>query len=304
MFKRSPDRGKSLGNKKTPIDKLSTRKNNKKQSENIDFLDNTENDNFIEESEQKPIQKNFFTTNKDKRADFVEKPQIIEQANSFIQDEDTEERDTRDIQQESEESESVISSPIESPRPQLETPREEVVPVLNFSSKKSTRSSVQERQEAIPRQTSRQNRDESYLVKQQLLKLAKNTNISVSSDIADVLVEIIPDFVERSLVRVMKDSKNITSDKIQALIGLHFENEDAEIAESPVISGTGFSFLIKNIITKHGFTMRRDAYFLLHLFTEAVIIKVITGADIISEANKRNRASAKDVSVAYTIYML
>jgi hypothetical protein len=50
--------------------------------------------------------------------------------------------------------------------------------------------------------------------------------------------------------------------------------------------------------------MKRETLYLIQIYTEAVMMKIVEGAVMVSENARRNRVLDKDLATSYRIYIL
>jgi histone H3/H4 len=183
------------------------------------------------------------------------------------------------------------------------TPRkEEEVPALRAP--KPVRRTVQE--EERPKTAARgKEEDANTLNKQAIIRLIKSSKVpSANSNVIDAIKEIIPTFAEKVLTEVCKDGEICTSDKVNAAISRYIKDEEKELNQEPFISAVQFDRLIRPMLNSHKISFKRDAFYYFHLFIESMMVKFLISADMIAEANRRQRIDAKDVSVAYMIFTM
>ena len=142
--------------------------------------------------------------------------------------------------------------------------------------------------------------DDDHAIKKALYKLIKSTNISCASDVIETSKEIVQQVIEEC-VRV---GGPLSSSDVLGLVNFHFKNGEASLPEEIVIPSAVFERFAKPIFQSKNGSYRRDAMYILHLFVEAYIIKMIQAADMIAASNKRSRVTGADVTVAFHIYNL
>ena len=92
-------------------------------------------------------------------------------------------------------------------------------------------------------------------------------------------------------------------DNLKKYINKFIENEDTDLDENIIISDNQYEKLIRPICLAGNLTIKKDTFYLLHVFVETIICKIIKASDMIAEVSKRQRVSPSDISIAYEIYM-
>ena len=138
--------------------------------------------------------------------------------------------------------------------------------------------------------------------KQMFIRLLRQSKIqSISGDVIDAIKEVMIDI----LVDVCKYCKeSITNDKLRNYMLFYLKNEEEELPEEITLPQINFERFCKAICEENQTVIKRDSIYLLQLFTEAIIIKVLSAADMVAGASKRSRVNGTDLLVAFSIYTL
>lgn len=162
-----------------------------------------------------------------------------------------------------------------------------------------------ERQESKKQTKSRESRDSrdeqeaEVIPKASLLRLLRSSGVSgMNSDVIIASKEVL----ENILNTVIQEGVCLTSDKIRQHITEHFKEGEDELPEEVQIAPTAFDRFVRPFFQAKQASFKRDASYLLHLFCEAYLIKMVRGADMIAACSKRSRISGGDIAVAYHIY--
>lgn len=150
------------------------------------------------------------------------------------------------------------------------------------------RATIEKEQEGLPRAS--------------IIRLVKTLNLqSITKDLIDACVEIIENCVQETKV----DNKTLTYNDIHAIILRDFKDAENELPEETQISAPAFTRFVTPILKKSNCGMKRDAFFLFHLYCEAFLLKMLKAAEVIATVSgKRTRVQGTDLSVAYHVYNL
>lgn len=182
------------------------------------------------------------------------------------------------------------------------TPQKEQIPPPKTP--KPVKRVVAEVEEERPR-TRGKEEDPNSLSKQAIIRLIKSSKVpSANSNVIDAIKEIIPTFSEKILNEICKEGEICTSDKVNQAISKYIKDEEKELNQEPFITAIQFDRLIRPILNERKNSFKRDAFYYFHLFIESMMVKFLVAADMIAEANRRQRIDAKDVSVAYMIFTM
>ena len=137
-----------------------------------------------------------------------------------------------------------------------------------------------------------------------IVKLLKRENVAnVSKCIYTAITQIFLDFTTMIIKDISYNVNPIDSKHVRTIMDLYIENEDEELQDLAVPPEV-FERAVKEIVKHEECGIKRDAVLTLQLFVECIIGKMIRGAQIISESNKRNRCTGKDMICAFEVYLL
>ena len=141
-------------------------------------------------------------------------------------------------------------------------------------------------------------KESPLLPKQSLLRLIKSSGIQhISADVVDTSIEVLQNIIESSIVA----NKVSTTETINQLILKDFGG-DEHLPEEAILPAATFQRFVNTFYQLQNSSIKRDAFFLLHLYCEAYLVKMIKAADIVASNNKRSRLQGADLTVAYHIY--
>lgn len=180
--------------------------------------------------------------------------------------------------------------------------------------------SVQEERRNVPRPTSATGRTRrapedngvsersgggsESVPKLSIVKLIKSSNLqSAGAELVDAVRELILQFT-RTVLEKCADNRLINAANLHRYMSTYIENEEKDLNNDIVIATAHFERLIRPICEEHGYVIKRDTFYLLHLFVETVMVKILQASDMVADAANRKRVCAKDVLVAFSIYMM
>ncbi len=141
--------------------------------------------------------------------------------------------------------------------------------------------------------------------RQSIIRLIRSSQLnSAGAELVDAVKELIVEFTKTVLESTVDQQRVISANNLHKYMATFVPNEDKDLNNDVVISPVHFERLIRPIVEENKYIVKRDTFFLLHLFVETVMIKVLQGSDMVADAAKRQRVSAKDVLVSYSIYMM
>jgi histone H3/H4 len=141
--------------------------------------------------------------------------------------------------------------------------------------------------------------------RQAIIRLIRSSNLnSAGADLVDAVKELIVEFTKTVFESTVDPQHIVSASNLHKYIATFIHNEDKDLNNDVIISPGHFERLIRPIIDEKKYIVKRDTFFLLHLFVETILIKVLQGSDMVADAAKRQRVSAKDVLVSYSIYMM
>ena len=176
-------------------------------------------------------------------------------------------------------------------------PRGEVVPTEAIKTKA--------RPQSQPQAPQRTESGKSEIGKTNFLRLIKAAGVpSANANVMEAVREIVPDFFNRICETFLPNEQTVDINKVNQIISRYIRDEEKELIQEASLTTSQFQGLISDVCASRGLVCKRDAIYMLHLFLESMIHKFLQGADMIAEANRRQRIDAKDVSVAYMIYTM
>jgi hypothetical protein len=141
--------------------------------------------------------------------------------------------------------------------------------------------------------------------RQSIIRLIRSSQLnSAGAELVDAVKELIVEFTKTIFESTVDQQRIISASNLHKYMATFVPNEDKDLNNDVVISPVHFERLIRPIVEENKYVVKRDTFFLLHLFVETVMIKVLQGSDMVADAAKRQRVSAKDVLVSYSIYMM
>jgi histone H3/H4 len=136
------------------------------------------------------------------------------------------------------------------------------------------------------------------------LKLIKNGGAqSVSSEAADEIRDILQDFVENMFEYLTESNSSIETRDIKDFMNGYIHDEE-DLPRELVIKQTEFERSISKLCDKFKTRIRRDSMYVIQLFSEAIIYKVVEGGMMVMTQCRQQRLSDKHLATAYKIYML
>jgi hypothetical protein len=137
------------------------------------------------------------------------------------------------------------------------------------------------------------------------LKLIKKGGAqSVSTDASEEMKDIIEDFIKYMFEYVTEKNKIIESEDVKRYMELYLEDVDGELPEDTVLPRDAFEKCIQTLSERSRVRVRRDAIYLIHLFSECIAMKVVDGGLLVADACRRSRVNGNDLATSYRIYML
>ncbi len=145
------------------------------------------------------------------------------------------------------------------------------------------------------------------LPKRYILQTIKNRDVdTISADCVDEIKDILQDFTSHMFELFSEGDKVVIAerDDVRAYIGLFIEDEDKEMVNDLILPSKDIELAINNISDTYNVKIKKDVIYLVHMFLESILAKVIDGAKLINEMCKTKRLSGKEIKTAYKIYML
>ena len=145
------------------------------------------------------------------------------------------------------------------------------------------------------------------LPKRYILQTIKNRDVdTISADCVDEIKDILQNFTSHMFELFSEGDKVVIAerDDVKAYIGLFIEDEDKEMVNDLILPSKDIELAINNISDIYNVKIKKDVVYLVHMFLESILAKVIDGAKMINEMCKTKRLSGKEIKTAYKIYML
>ena len=133
-----------------------------------------------------------------------------------------------------------------------------------------------------------------------LSRLLKTAGFGFSQTIIEAATEILQEIVNECI----RDKSVTTSDDINKLVNKHFMNGEDDLPEKVVLNESHFSKFVNPLFQARGATCKRDAFYMLHLFCEGFILKMMRAADMVAGNSRRTLIQANDLTIAYNIYSM
>lgn len=151
----------------------------------------------------------------------------------------------------------------------------------------------------LERSTDKDGGDTKGIPRASIIRLVKTLGFqSISKDLIDACVEVIENLIEETKV----ENKTLNYNDIHAIILRDFKNAENELPEETQISAPAFTRFVSPILQKSNCGLKRDAFFLFHLYCEAYLLKMLKAAEVIALSGKRTRVQGSDLTVAYHVY--
>ena len=143
--------------------------------------------------------------------------------------------------------------------------------------------------------------------KKHILQIIKSKDVdSISADCVDEIKDILQDFTTHMFELFSDGDKVVIAerDDIKSYISLFIEDDDKEMVDELTLPSKDIENAINNISDRYNVKIKKDVVYLVHMFLESILVKVITGAKLINEMSKTKRISGKELRTSYKIYML
>ncbi len=141
--------------------------------------------------------------------------------------------------------------------------------------------------------------DYEVIPKQAIMKLLRsNSTNGPSGECVEVGKDILARIVKQAL---SLSSGSITGDKVTDIMNA-WVRED-QLLDDILIPSSNFIKFIAPIEAELGVKCKRDAYYILQIYTETLFTKLITGANKIASSNRRQRIVGVDLITAFEIKM-
>ncbi len=122
----------------------------------------------------------------------------------------------------------------------------------------------------------------------------------------DEIKDILQDFTTHMFELFSDGDKVVIAerDDIKSYISLFIEDDDKEMVDELTLPSKDIENAINNISDRYNVKIKKDVVYLVHMFLESILVKVITGAKLINDMSKTKRISGKELRTSYKIYML
>ena len=165
----------------------------------------------------------------------------------------------------------------------------------------------QRRRDEIPSREVHKGNQFLDLQKKHILQIIKSKDVdSISADCVDEIKDILQDFTTHMFELFSDGDKVVIAerDDIKSYISLFIEDDDKEMVDELTLPSKDIEIAINNISDRYNVKIKKDVVYLVHMFLESILVKVITGAKMINEMSKTKRISGKELRTSYKIYML
>ena len=141
--------------------------------------------------------------------------------------------------------------------------------------------------------------------KTSFLKLIKKSGpTSVANDTVDELKDVLQDFIDYMFDILASKDDILDSNDIREYMELYLEDIESELPEVTLLPRDQFEKAVQQLSERSHIKIRRDAVYMVQLFSECILMKVVEGANLVADASRRSRISGKDIETSYKIYML
>jgi hypothetical protein len=138
-----------------------------------------------------------------------------------------------------------------------------------------------------------------------ILKILKREDVSrINSTIYDAIIDVMYKFTEAVVRELAEEIKVITSTDIEIIMERYVEDDEKELPQDALLVTSEFEQSIVKIVSDNKIGIKKSALFILQLYVECIVGKIIKGAKLVAEACKRQRTGGEDVHTAFQIYML
>ena len=177
-------------------------------------------------------------------------------------------------------------------------------PRLTESEKAEKVAEKVEKSEKIEKSVATKQEDEDILNKSSMVRLLKASGVvGLFADAIDSSKEILQQIIEELCDQSTTGVINI--DLVNKNINRHFKNGENDLPQDVYISPSTWDRYAKSTTDKKGgITIRRDASFLLQLYCEGYLLKMVKAAEMVAASAKRTRISGGDLAIAYHIYTM
>lgn len=222
-------------------------------------------------------------------------PSDFEQSEQYSDDEERK----YDQEEEEEDLRSVKEEPITYEEPKKKTVRSRKQPLAaNQEANQLPQRPLSAVQASSGPQT---DSDSNPISKRNLLNLIKGSGVeSITKDVIDACFEVLEQVIETAIGK----RSNFSINDATNMITNQFKNGEEDLPEEVTINTASFQKFASSIFTKHKCSVRREAFFMLHLYCEAYLIKMMKAASVVAKNNSRSRVQGGDLAVAYYIHSM
>ena len=143
--------------------------------------------------------------------------------------------------------------------------------------------------------------------KKYILQLIKTQEIdNISTDSVDEIKDVLYDFTSYMFEQFSDADKVVVAerDDIKTYMSFYLEDEDKELPEELIMPSKEMEKGINAVCDKYNVRIKKEVIYLVHMFIECILLKVINGAKMINDMGRTKRLSGKEIKTAYKIYML
>ena len=143
--------------------------------------------------------------------------------------------------------------------------------------------------------------------KKAFLQLIKSKDVSnISGDCVDELKEALNEFIVYMFEQFAEPERTVMAEAadVKTYMSFYLEDEDRELPQDLAMPTKEIEKGIMIICDRFKIKIRKDVVYLVHMFAECILLKVIKGAIMINDLGKAKRLSGKEIRTAYKIYMM
>jgi hypothetical protein len=143
--------------------------------------------------------------------------------------------------------------------------------------------------------------------KKAFLQLIKSNDVNnISGDCVDELKDILNNFLIYMFEQFAEPDRTVMAEAadVKTYMSFYLEDEDKELPQELSIPSRDVERGIMIICERFRIKIRKDVVYLVHMFAECILLKVIKGALMINDLGKAKRLSGKEIRTAYKIYMM
>jgi hypothetical protein len=142
------------------------------------------------------------------------------------------------------------------------------------------------------------------------VKLIKRSQCTaLSSDVIDGCKDLIREVIREMCEFVIESGQyELTSEIINKYIAIHFKNLQINTQMNSnsdlVFPQSNFYKFIISILHESKVSIKPEYLFVLQMYIEFIIVKMLNGAELVKEGSKRKRVFATDLLISYQIYRM